>query len=160
MKILHPFRFAAGLALVAAFAAGCGHIDTTPAGDPDRVLTGAVRFNATLPAGAEVVVRVIEPPGNEPLRAAANDLPVAARPPMPRVERVLGEHRQTLASGTMQPVPFQIEYHAEDAALRRGLNVEARISIGGKVRYRTIHAHVLTLTSAPFKQDVSVQPVN
>lgn len=160
MKILPVSRLPAGVALFALFAAGCGHIDTTPAGDPDRVLTGAVRFDATLPAGAEVVVRVIAPPSSEPLRAAANDLPLGARPTMQRAERVLGEHRQTLGSGTMQPVPFEIEYHAEDAALRRGLNVEARISIGGKVRYRTINAHVLTLTSAPFKQDVSVQRVN
>jgi uncharacterized lipoprotein YbaY len=56
-------------------------------------------------------------------------------------------------------VPFRLAYYADDALLRRGLSLEVRISFGGRLRFRTINAHVVTLTSAQYKQDVSVQPV-
>ena len=65
----------------------------------------------------------------------------------------------TLTAGTAEPVSFRIEYTADDAMLRRGLNVEARVSFGGKLRYRTINAHVVTLASSAYRQDVAVQPV-
>ncbi len=81
------------------------------------------------------------------------------RPIAPAVERVLGEYTQTLATGTSDPVPFRIEYSAEDAVLRRGLNVEVRVSFGGKLRFRTVNAHVVTLASSPFNQTVNVEAV-
>jgi hypothetical protein len=153
----------AGFALIASLvvlvAAGCAHLDTTPAGNPDRVLKGAVNFNTTVPAGAEIVVRLLEPVGGEPSRGPGNDVPVATQSAGARTERLLGEFRQTLSAGTMQPVPFQFEYRAEDAVLRRGLNVDVRVSVEGKVRLRTISAHVVTLASSPFSQEVWVQPV-
>ncbi len=144
---------------LALVAAGCAHLDTTPAGNPDRVLKGAVNFNTTVPAGAEVVVRLLEPGGFERPRGPANDVPVAAQPTPQRTERVLGEFKRTLSAATMQPVPFQFEYRAEDAVLRRGLNVDVRVSVDGKVRLRTISAHVVTLASSPFSQEIWVQPV-
>jgi uncharacterized lipoprotein YbaY len=39
------------------------------------------------------------------------------------------------------------------------VNIDARISVGGKLRFRTINAHVVTLSSAPYPQEVAVQPV-
>jgi uncharacterized lipoprotein YbaY len=139
--------------------AGCEAVDLAPAGNPERVLTGAVRAPAALPAGAEVVVRVVDTATSSPPTMMNNDLPIVDRGrPIP-AERILGESRQKLTAGTIDPVPFQIEYHAEDSELRRGLNVDVRVTIDGRVRYRTISAHVLTLGSAPFPQEVPVQPL-
>ncbi len=152
-----PF-FAALLAIV--LSAGCGSIELASSGNPDRVLTGTVNAGVTLPAGAEVTVRLVgTQPANDALRPAAGDVPVMARPTTPGVERIFGEHTQVLAAGSVDPVPFRLEYHAEDAVLRRGLNLDVRVSVGGKLKYRTVSAHVVTLASSPFKQDVAVQPV-
>jgi uncharacterized lipoprotein YbaY len=46
------------------------------------------------------------------------------------------------------PVPFRIEFSADDALLRRGVNLEARISVAGRLRYTTTLAHPLTLANA------------
>ena len=138
--------------------AGCGSIDVSTGGNPDRVLTGAVATGGGLPAGAEVVVRLISAPGaHEPQRVAGSDVPVMTRPVASSAERVLGEHVQTLTAGTAEPVPFRIEYTAEDAVLRRGLNIDVRVSVGGKVQYRTVNAHVVTLASSPVKQTETEQ---
>jgi hypothetical protein len=159
-----PFRHRALSVLFASFFAlwslGCGSIDTTPEGDPNRVLNGVVNHDVTLPAGAEIVVRVVEPaPKEAGVRTGPSDSPAPGAAPLARAERLLGETRVVLPSGMMQPVPFRVEYLAEDAVLRRGVNVDVRVAIGGKVRYRTINAHVVTLASSPFKQEVSVQAV-
>lgn len=149
------------LALAAAclFGAGCGSLDVTPPGDPDRVLNGTVKAGEALPAGTEIVVRLLASLAPEPARVPAGDLPVATRPTAMAAERLLGEFTQTLTAATNDPVPFTIPFHADDAVLRRGVNVEARVSVGGRVRYRTINAHVVTLNSARFPQEVAVQPV-
>ena len=149
------------VALACAFlaGAGCGTLDVASTGNPDRVLTGTVRAGP-LPAGAEVVVRLLAPPmSSETARPAINDMPVVARPAAQNVERVLGEHTQTLPAGTSDPVPFRIAYYAEDSVLRRGATIDVRISIGGRVRFRTISAHGVTLGSSAYPQEVSVQPV-
>jgi uncharacterized lipoprotein YbaY len=139
--------------------AGCEAVDLTPAGNPERVLTGGVRAPAALPAGAEVVVRVVDTTMTAPPTTMKNDLPIADRGRPVPAERILGEYRQKLMAGTIDPVPFKIEYHAEDSELRRGLNVDVRVTFDGRVRYRTISAHVLTLGSAPYPQEVLVQPL-
>lgn len=159
MKLLSlPFLAALAGLLVGA---GCGSIDVSAGGNPERVLTGTVNAGIALPAGAEVVVRLVSAPaGNDTVRSANTDLPVmATRPVGQGLERVLGEHAQTLTAGTMEPVPFRIEYNADDAVLRRGLNLDVRVAVGGKVQFRTVNAHVVTLASSPFKQTVMVQPV-
>ena len=154
-------RFPFLAAIVALlFGAGCGSLDLAPGGDSNRVLNGTVNVGTGLPAGAEVAVRIIATSAaNEPARSAGNDVPVMTRPATPVVERVLGEHAQVLKAGTAEPVSFRIEYTADDAMLRRGLNVEARVSFGGKLRYRTVNAHVVTLASSAYRQEVAVQPV-
>ena len=150
----------ARLASVIALAwAGCTQLDTTPPGDPDRVLKGAVHPAVALPAGAEIVVRLIEPPGGAPRIGSTNERTMAGPPGTLRAERVLGEFTRVLETGTTQPVPFQVEYHADDALLRRGLNLDVRVSFDGKVRLRTVDAHAVTLRSSPFEQEVKVQSV-
>ena len=72
---------------------------------------------------------------------------------------MLGEQTQTLGAPTDRPVPFRIEYQASDNVLRHGVNVDARISYGGKVRFRTVQAHLMTLASSPFAHEVAVEPV-
>lgn len=150
------------LGVLAAFlaGAGCGTLDVRSEGNPDRVLNGTISAGVALPAGAEILVRLLAPPINhEATQPAATDIPVVTRPTPQTVERVLGEHTQTLTAGTMDPVPFRISYQAEDALLRHGLSLDVRVSVGGRLRFRTINAHVVTLASAPYKQDVSVQAV-
>jgi uncharacterized lipoprotein YbaY len=149
------------LGAVAWLAAGCGHLDVAATSDPNRVLQGRVTAGGQLPAGAEVVVRLIANGVAPAAHPPTSDLPVAARAGTSAgaVEQMLGEQVQTLASATTQPVPFRVEYRADDAMLRRGLNLDVRISVGGKLRYRTINAHVITLASAPYPQEVMAQPV-
>jgi len=125
-KILLP-----ALAVIGLLLAGCGGaaFDMARQSDPERVLTGSVAYaaEAPLPANALVRVRIID--------NAKPDLPV-----------VLGE--QEIKAPGASPVAFRIEYRAEDALLRRGLNVEARISIGGKVHFYNVNAYAITLNSA------------
>lgn len=136
--------------------AGCAHLDVTAQGNPDRVLRGTVTAPSALPAGAEIVVRLIDV---SPAGIPRGDLPIADRPTPVAMERVLAEHRQTLATMKAEPVPFEVTFRADDTALRHGLNVDVRISYGGRLRFRTISAHVLTLASSHFSQDVAVQPL-
>ncbi|MBI4622141.1 MAG: YbaY family lipoprotein [Verrucomicrobia bacterium] len=153
------FLFVAAFGLLLA-GAGCEHLDLASTGSPDRVLNGTLNFPSALPAGTEVLVRLIDGAAKDSaLMPAGTDLPLGDRAKPVAVDRVLGEQRQKLETGTTQPVPFKIEYRAEDSVLRRGLTVEARVSYGGKVRFRTLNAHVVTLASSPFRQEVWVQPV-
>jgi uncharacterized lipoprotein YbaY len=127
------------LSAVAALAlAGCGQLDLTPEGDPGRVLAGTVEIgeDIALPADAVVTVRVV-------------DLSNAALPP-----QVLGS--QTITSPGVSPIPFHVGYRADDAALRRGLNIEARISFGGRVRYYNMNRYAVTLGNAAEDHRVTV----
>jgi len=156
---MKPLRTAVFAALAGLFFAGCAAIDTTPEGNPDRMLNGVVAAGATVPEGAEVLVRVLEMPSSEPGKTVGGDVPVGARATLLRTERMLGEQRLVLTRGTMEPIPFAVNYIAEDAVLRRGLNVDVRISVDGKVRWRTVNAHMVTLAGSPFRQEVNVQAV-
>jgi uncharacterized lipoprotein YbaY len=127
------------LIAVAAFAlCGCGQMDLTPEGDPGRVLTGTVDLGeeVALPADATVTVRVVE-------TADAGMAP-----------QVLGS--QTISNPGVAPIEFHIEYRAEDEVLRRGLNVEARISYGGKVRFYNVNRYAVTLGNAADPHRITV----
>ena len=152
MKI-SPFLLAAGAALFAG--AGCSHIEIVKEGDPHRTVRGTVEFRSdlALPDDAVVVVRVVDLAGTEQMLAAASrDLPLGDRAKIEPVPQVLGE--QTIRGAKGVSIPFQIEYNAEDSLLRHGLNIDARISFGGKVRFRTASAHVLTLGNAEYPHAV------
>jgi uncharacterized lipoprotein YbaY len=122
------------LAILAAAAAlglaGCGHLDVTPEGDPSRVLVGEVELgdDVTLPADTVVTVRVV-------------DSSAIGMPP-----QVLGS--QTIKTPAVAPISFRVEYNADDELLSRGLNVEVRVSFGGKVRFFNVNRYALTLGNA------------
>jgi uncharacterized lipoprotein YbaY len=127
------------LAAVAALGfSGCGQLDLTPEGDPARVLTGQVEIgeDAALPADTVVTVRVL-------------DATAVGMPP-----QVLGS--QTINNPGVAPIRFRVEYRADDDLLRRGLNVEARISFGGKIRYFNLNRYVVTLGNAAEAHRISV----
>jgi uncharacterized lipoprotein YbaY len=148
-------------ALALGFAAGgCQQLDLTPEGDPQRVVTGHVTLGAEtlFPPGTEVVVRVVDTMLNErPNGAAGIDIPVVDRAKPIKSERVLGD--DVILSPGVAPVPFRIEFEADDAMLRRGLTIDVRISFDGRVQYRTLTAHMLTLSGVRYPQEVAVQPV-
>jgi uncharacterized lipoprotein YbaY len=132
------------LAVLAAAAAlalsGCGQMDLTPEGDPGRVLTGTVEIGeeVALPSDTTVTVRVVDPSN-------------AAMPPV-----VLGS--QTIRNPGAAPVAFRIEYRAEDEVLRQGLNIDARIAYGGRVRYYNINKVAVTLGNAADPHRIAVVP--
>lgn len=145
------------LALCAALCAGagCSHIEIVQEGDPHRTVSGTVEFRSelTLPPDAVVVVRVVDPAGTALMRSVANnDLPLGDRAKTEPVPQVLGE--QTITGAKGESIPFRIEYEADDELLRHGLNIDARISFGGKVRFRTAVAHVITPGNAEYPHTV------
>ena len=135
----HALGFLAAAAALAL--SGCGQLDLTPEGDPSRVLNGQVEMGASiaLPADAVITVRVV-------------DTSNSGMPP-----EVLGS--QTIRSPGAAPVAFRVEYRAEDEVLRRGLFVEARVSIGGKVRYYNLNRNAVTLGNASDTHRIYVNPV-
>lgn len=114
------------------FTVGCSSVDLGETGFGDRVAEGVITFsgadNEPLPANTEVIVKVVD-------MSSGNG----------RGE-VLGE--QTIHNPSMAPIPFRIEYRAEDPVMRRGLNIDARISIRGKLAYYTASAHPITASNA------------
>lgn len=127
------------LATIASLAlAGCGHLDMTPEGDPSRVVAGEVGFGESipLPADAVVTVRIVDPSA-------------VGAPPM-----VLGS--QTIKNPGVAPVSFRIEYRADDDTLRRGLNLEARISYAGKIQYFNLNRYVVTLGNSADTHRITV----
>jgi uncharacterized lipoprotein YbaY len=147
-------------ACVTLLVGGCGHITTTVEGDANRVIVGTVNFRGdlVLPPDAEVVVRLVDASATNQARSVANkDLPVVDRPRAELTAQVLGE--QTIKAPTAGPVAFRIEYRADDALLRHGLNLDARISYGGRVRLRTVNTRAVTLGNATDMHEIWVEPV-
>jgi uncharacterized lipoprotein YbaY len=128
------------LALAVGALAGCGHLELSSEGDAARVVTGEVSLGEPrpLPADAVVTVRVV--------------VPAAAGVP----GQVLGS--QTISSAGVSPVPFRVEYRADDDLLRRGLNIEARVSWGGQLRYYNHVAYALNSGNASGSHRVGVAP--
>jgi uncharacterized lipoprotein YbaY len=107
----------------------------------------------TLPPDAVVVVRVVDQAGTELMRTVSNkDLPLGDRAKPEPVPQVLGE--QTITSAKGGSIPFHIEFVADDSLLRHGVNIDARISVGGKIRFRTAVAHVITLGNVEYPHAV------
>jgi len=134
-------KIASTLLAVAALAlSGCGQMDLTPEGDPGRVLTGTVDVGqeTALPQDATVTVRVV-------------DMTNSAKPPV-----VLGS--QTIKNPGVAPVRFRVEFRAEDEVLRQGLNVDARISYGGQIRFYNVNKYAVTLGNAADEHRITVVP--
>jgi uncharacterized lipoprotein YbaY len=144
----------------ALFTLGCGHVDLTPESDPDRVLTGTVNVHMDLlpPPDAEVVVRLVELPDvTAASTRAQKDVVIGDNGTRERPESVVAE--TVIHAPATLPIPFRLEYHASDALLRRGLNVEARISWGKQLRFRTLDAQVVTLATANTPLTVWAEPL-
>ncbi len=121
-------------------AAGCSHIEIKPEGNPDRVVTGTVNFRvpAELPPGTVVTVRLMGASSS----VGAPD--------------VLGQ--QIITSPIVQPIPFKIEYVAEDALLRLGLSLDARVAIAGKLRFYSVNSYAVTPSNAVDPHEIWVDP--
>lgn len=143
----------------AILVSGCGHMDVSSEGLRSRVVTGTLNPGVALPAGAEVLVRVIQAGGIGREAGTGADIPVARQAVAPS-ERILGEQVMKLATSAGGAVPFRVEFEVEDAVLRRGVNLEARISYNGRVRFRTVQAHVVTLSSIAYPQSLALQPAD
>jgi putative lipoprotein len=129
------------LAVAAALGvAGCGQLDFTPEGDPSRVLTGQVDIdgNSALPPDAVVTVRVV-------------DASAVGMPP-----QVIGA--QTINNPGSAPIAFRVLYRADDELLRKGLNIEARVSFGGKIRFFNLNRYAVTLGNAADPHRITVNP--
>jgi uncharacterized lipoprotein YbaY len=108
------------------FCAGCGHIDTTPEPVGDRTLNGTVNFRspAALAPGAVLTVRLLDvSPGVAPGQAI---------------------DEQTISSTGNPPVPFQLNYRAEDIQPPKRARVEARLAVDGKLHFYTVTAYPVT----------------
>jgi uncharacterized lipoprotein YbaY len=129
------------LVLLNAMLAGCAHLDTSAPGADDRVLTGVVTSGAgggALPPDSEVTIRIVDLSGADG-----------------RGE-TLGE--ATIENPGAMPVAFRIEYRAEDATLMRDVNVEARISVGGRLSYMSMGGHPITLSNVNDSHVIQVMP--
>ncbi len=153
------FPLFACCAVVLCLVAGCANIDVAPAGNPNRMLKGAIDVGIPLPAGTEVSIRLLAAPGIDTARPAAGDLPIAPTQGTAATERVVATHNFALSAPSKESLEFAFEYEADDAQLRRGVMLDVRISHSGKLRYRTVTSHVVTLSSSPFPQRVQVQAV-
>jgi uncharacterized lipoprotein YbaY len=140
--------------------AGCGHVDLAPEGDPHRVVSGTVnvRMNLLPPPDSEVVVRLVDPANITAAPAkAAQDIVIGERGARERPEQVVAE--QVIHAPQAMPVPFRIEFQADDTTMRHGLNLEARISWGGRVRFRNVESQAVTLANADTPQVMVLDPV-
>jgi uncharacterized lipoprotein YbaY len=154
------FRYVAAAAAALGLSA-CGQVgvEVTPFGNPNRVLTGSVELPAgtSLPADTVVVVRVLGVLPANPQAVTG----LLGQPPAPGVQaeqppQVLGE--QTIRNPGSPPVPFRIEYSATDDQLRTGLKLEARISVGGKVRWFNVNSYGIDLDNVGEARSVAVDP--
>jgi uncharacterized lipoprotein YbaY len=126
---------AAAAAAVLALA-GCGQMELTPQGDPSRVLNGEVSLPdaSSLPQGATVTVRIVEPDTLPPV--------------------VLGS--QTITDTSVLPVAFHVPYRAEDDLLLHGLNIDVRVSVGGRVQYYNRNRYAVSLGNATDTHRITV----
>ena len=141
--------------------AGCGHVDVAPEGNPNRVVTGTVNVRMDLlpPPDSQVVVRIVRPADTTAAPVSpARDLVIGERGTHERPEQVLAE--QVIRAPAAMPVPFRIEFKAGDDELRHGLNIEARISWGGRLRFRNMEAQAISLDTISQPQTVWVEPVH
>ena len=152
------------LALVVAgwvwLAAGCGHVDVAPESDPNRVVTGTVNVRMDLmpPPDAELVVRLIDPPDVTTAPAsAARDLVIGERGSRENPEAIVAQ--QVIRAPSAMPAGFRLEFSADETQLRRGFNIEARLSWGGRLRFRNVEAQVVTLGNANSPIAIWMEPV-
>ncbi len=152
-------RLFACCVLVLGLLGGCANLEVAQAGNPNRMLKGAIEVGIPLPAGTDVSLRLLALPGIDAARPATGNLPIAPTQGPAAAEQVVATHSFSLQAPSKELLDFAFEYEADDAQLRRGLMLDVRISHNGRLRYRTVTSHVVTLSSSPFPQRVQVQAV-
>ncbi len=137
---------------------GCTHVDVTSGAGSNHVVTGIVKCPTRLvaPPDSEVAVRIVGGAGAAASIGAGNDL-IVDRHEGGAAGAVIAE--QTIHAPWTMPVPFQIEFRADEVRLRQGLNLEARISWGGRVRYRSVESQVITPANLDKPYTLWVEPV-
>jgi putative lipoprotein len=136
-----PPPFTCLSALLAFFLlAGCAYVEISPVGDDDRSMTGKVTLTPAdpVPEGSVLSIRIV-------------DNSKAASGPV-----LLGQQRVAITGAP--PFEFRAEFRADDNLLRRGVNVEAKILVNGKLRYANLTGHVVTLDRAAAPQEITLMP--
>jgi uncharacterized lipoprotein YbaY len=155
---LKTTRILLAIAALAAFA-GCSQMEFSPAGqgDPARILTGEVDIPdvSALPPDTSVTVRVVDMNAHGQGTDSNQTLDSAAPPGGRLPPTVLGS--QTITSPGTAPVAFHVEYRAEDDVLIRGLNIEVRVSYGGKVQYYNRNRYAVALGNATSDHRITVE---
>jgi uncharacterized lipoprotein YbaY len=130
------------LIVASLFISACGHLDIQPQPQGDRVLTGTVNFraDAPLPDNAVAVVRLL-------------DITQADQPP-----QVIAV--QTIQRATSSPLAFSLECKVEDLLPPKHVRIEARISVGGKLRYASINAVPITASRVDHPFEIWIESVN
>lgn len=117
-------------------SAGCAYVEITQVGDANRVMTGKVAFipGTPVPDGAILSVRVVDTVNTTsgPVQLGLQRIAISGEPPF----------------------EFRVEYRADDDLLRRGVNVEAKILVNGKLRYANLTGYVVTLGRATASQEI------
>jgi uncharacterized lipoprotein YbaY len=128
--------------LTCALAAGCADMALSPPENIDRIVTGTVTFTepATLPADAQVTIRVLD-------TSQTNGL-----------SKIIAD--RTIKGGGPSPIAFKIEFRAEEALVRRGLNLEARIEYGGKVQLFNANSFAITSANLSSPHEVAVEKIS
>ena len=129
------------LAGVFAFFTGCAQL-AVPLPDLNRVISGTVTFAepATVPAGAQMVIRVLDS-----TRADGMAKIVAQE-----VFKVSGP----------SPIAYKIEFRAEDALVQRGLSIEARIDFEGKAQLFNGNRYAITTANIAGPHEIVVEKMS
>jgi hypothetical protein len=180
---MKPILFLSGCAALAVIlGAGCKSLSLSDESDSNRILIGAADFTppqsdipgqtGSLPANASMQIRVVDqdpqadtasnPAMNSGLYNGQTSGSVRASSLGPQI---LGEATVPDASalvdydpiGHSWQIPFKVYYSATDDQLRRGLNLEVRISYDGGVRYSNYNQYSLSLSDAKDKHIVRVE---
>jgi hypothetical protein len=159
--------FAGCAALAAVLAVGCSHLDFAAPGDPDRVLVGTVSYTGKIPDDAEVLVRVVDPnppPANANSLTPPGQMPLLNQPVTATMaaNATIGPQElgvQIIRHPGASPLPYRVEYRAEDEVLRRGLNIEVRISYDGRVHMFNSNQYSVTLSDVKDPHPVEADPM-
>lgn len=137
-----PRIFALFLLLGAFLTASCAHLDTTPAPKGYKTLSGVLHIKGleALPVDSKALVRLVD----------------VTRPE--RYGTVLAE--QEIGSPMGFAVPFTLDCKAEDMDYPNRVQLEARISIKGKLKYRNLNAIPITSANTEAPLDIWLEMVS
>jgi uncharacterized lipoprotein YbaY len=132
---------ASGLVAVATLLSGCGSMEFGGYQNPNRTLTGTVRYDEPqlLPQDAVMIVRLVDNTSNAQL------------------PQIIGT--QTINNPGPSPVRYKIDYTASDEQLIHGYNIDVRVSYGGKLKLYNTSQYAVKLDNANTERNVSLSPV-